>query len=200
MEKFAQQIDFIIEVDKLKSIFRKSLLTDNSRQENVAEHSWHLAVAVVLLEPYANFRNLDMLKVVKMALIHDIVEIDAGDTYAYDVKANEDKKEREEKAADRIYGLLVNSQQTEMKDLWHEFEERRTPEAIYVDSVDRFLPILHNFLTKGQQWQAFGISSQQVLERNHPIQEGSAFLWNFVTEIIHESVEKGYLSEKKVAG
>lgn len=193
MEKFTTQVDFIIEIDKLKSVFRKSLLLDNSRQENVAEHSWHLAMAVTLLEPYSNFKNMNMLKALKMALIHDIVEIDAGDTYAYDTSANKDKREREEKAAERIYGLLMNSQQDELKNLWHEFEERKTPEAKYVDAVDRFLPIMHNYLTKGLNWQAFGVTPTMVLTRNSPIQDGSEFLWKFVNDIVDEAKEKGYL-------
>ncbi|MBN2167422.1 MAG: HD domain-containing protein [Marinilabiliaceae bacterium] len=193
MLQFISEIDFIIEIDKLKSVFRKSLVLDQSKNENSAEHSWHLAVAVTVLEPYANFKNMDMLKVTRMALIHDIVEIDAGDTYAYDDEANKLKHEKEVCAADRIYGLLQNDRQNELKNLWYEFEKRESPEAKFVDAVDRFIPIMINYLTQGKQWKAFGVTATKVLTRNNPINDGSTYLWKIVNEIVKESVEKGYL-------
>lgn len=193
MRTNSSHIDFIIEIDKLKSIFRQSLITDESRRENTAEHSWYLAMGVTIFEKHSNFKNLDLLKATRMALIHDIVEIDAGDTFAYDTNANKDKFERERKAANRIYGLLENAQQQELKSLWLEFEERKTPEAKYVDAVDRFLPILLNYLTEGKQWKAHGVTSEMVLTRNNPIKEGSDFLWQLVNEIVEDALAKKYL-------
>ena len=193
MKNYNPTINFVIEIDKLKSVFRQSLILDASRRESVAEHSWHLAMAVILLETYSNFNKMDMAKAIKMALVHDIVEIDAGDTYAYDPEANKDKLDRELKAAERIYGILPDTQQDELKNIWKEFEARESPEAKYVDAVDRFIPILINYLTEGRQWKLHKVSSQMVLTRNSPIEEGSSYLWNIVNEIVSDSVKKGYL-------
>lgn len=142
--KFKQILDFVIEVDKVKQIVRQTLLMDQSRQENDAEHSWHMALVLFLFSDFTNHKNLDMQKSVKMALIHDVVEIDAGDTYAYDVKAHHDKEERELSAAKRIFGLLPVEMRSEWMNLWQEFEAGESPEAKYVGAIDRFMPILHN--------------------------------------------------------
>lgn len=194
MEKLEKQIKFIKEVDKLKSIFRQTPIMDGSRQENDAEHSWHLAIMAVLLSEYAKEENLDVLKVVKMVLIHDIVEIDAGDTYCYDEKGAENKAEREQKAADRLYNILPEEQARELRALWEEFEACNTPEACFAASLDRFQPLLHNYETKGMSWKEHEITSDKVLQRNAPIQHGSSILWDYTKKLVDECVEKGYLA------
>ncbi|TLX77770.1 HD domain-containing protein [Labilibacter sediminis] len=190
---FENIIRFIIEIDKVKQIVRQTLLMDQSRHENDAEHSWHMALALFLLKDYASYEELDLVKAVKMVLIHDIVEIDAGDTYAYDIQANHDKYERELKAAKRIFGLLPEDLQNEFMSLWQEFEEGNSPEAQFVGAVDRFMPILHNYKTQGMQWKKHQVTTKMVEERNKPIQQGSEFLWQKVLDIIEDSKQKGFL-------
>ncbi|WP_343834721.1 HD domain-containing protein [Bacillus horti] len=182
-----------MEIDKVKQVFRRSFLTDKSRNENDAEHSWHLAVYAILLAEYSKHDNLDLLKVLRMILIHDLVEIDAGDTFAYDVKGYEDKAEREEKAAKRIFGLLPNDQGEEFYQLWTEFEEMQTIEAKYAASLDRLQPLLQNYFTQGASWQEHNITSAMVLERNKHIRDGSEELWSLVEYLVEESVKNGYL-------
>lgn len=194
-ERLKEQIEFIEEIDKIKHVTRKTLLMDGSRHENDAEHSWHLGVMAILLSEYANTRNLNVLHVVKMVLIHDIVEIDAGDTFCYDEKGALDKREREEKAADRIFNILPADQAKEVRDLWEEFEECSTPEAKFANALDRMQPLLHNYRTRGRSWQKHGITRDRVIERNLHIQKGSTQLWAFVEELIDSSVDKGYLPE-----
>ncbi|GAA0375654.1 HD domain-containing protein [Bacillus horti] len=192
-ERLQQQVTFLMEIDKVKQVFRRSFLTDKSRNENDAEHSWHLAVYAILLAEYSKHDNLDLLKVLRMILIHDLVEIDAGDTFAYDVKGYEDKAEREEKAAKRIFGLLPNDQGEEFYQLWTEFEEMQTIEAKYAASLDRLQPLLQNYFTQGASWQEHNITSAMVLERNKHIRDGSEELWSLVEYLVEESVKNGYL-------
>ena len=192
-EKLKKQIAFIIEIDKLKHIFRQTFLMDASRRENDAEHSWHLAVMAILLAEYAEDEHLDVLRVVKMVLIHDIVEIDAGDTYCYDEEGAKDKAEREQKAADRLFNMLPSEQAEEFRILWEEFEACATPQARFAASLDRFQPLLHNYETKGQSWKEHRITSSQVLERNKPIQNGAPLLWQYTEELIADAIDKGYL-------
>ncbi|WP_066630075.1 HD domain-containing protein [Labilibacter marinus] len=191
--RFQQQLSFITEIDQLKQIIRQTLLLDSSKQENDAEHSWHMAVSIIILAEYANEKELDILKCVKMALIHDVVEIDAGDTYAYDEMAHQDKEEREQKAAQRIFGLLPPDLNKEYTDLWYEFEKGETKEAKYTGAVDRYMPVLHNYKTQGKQWVKHNISADMVLKRNKPIEEGSAFLWNEVKQMVAKAQSKGFL-------
>ena len=191
--RFQKQLNFIIEIDKIKTIIRQTLLMDSSKQENDAEHSWHMAVSLFILDEYANEKDLDLIKAVKMALIHDVVEIDAGDTFAYDKKAHEDKEEREKKAAERIFGLLPDDVRAEYIALWEEFELGETPEAKYVGAIDRFMPVLHNCITKGKQWEKHGVTADMVLERNKPIEDGSQFLWDEVTRMVEVAKKDGYL-------
>jgi len=193
IQNFKKQLDFIIEVDKLKQIIRQTLLTDSSRQENDAEHSWHMALAIFIFQEHAKIQPLDMVKAVKMVLIHDVVEIDAGDTFAYDLEAHSDKEERENKAAERIFGLLPEEQKQEYINIWREFEEGKSNEAKFVGAVDKFMPILHNYLTQGKQWKKHGVSAEMVQKRNSPIQQGSDVLWEKVLEMIEEGKEKGFL-------
>ncbi len=194
-ERMKKQIEFIEEIDEIKHVFRKTLLMDGSRHENDAEHSWHLGVMALLLSEYANTGELDVLRVVKMVLVHDIVEIDAGDTFCYDEKGALDKREREEKAADRIFNILPADQAREIRDLWEEFEECETPEARFAASLDRLQPLLHNYKTCGASWKKHGITKDRVMERNCHIEKGSKQLWAFVERLIEDSVKKGYLSE-----
>jgi len=192
-ERFRKQIEFIVEIDKIKHIYRKTLLMDGSRNENDAEHSWHLAVMSMLLSEYALEKDIDTSRVIKMVLIHDLVEIDAGDTFCYDEKGNEDKLEREQKAADRLFNILPFDQAKEIRDLWEEFEARETPEAKFAAALDRLEPLIANYNTDGFSWQKYHISSDRVLKRNRPIEEGSVVLWEYVKELIEDSIRKGYL-------
>lgn len=192
-ERFNRQLDFLVEIDKVKQILRNTILMDSSRQENDAEHAWHMAVAAMTLQEYANAKELDMAKVLKMALLHDLVEIDAGDTFAYDEKGHLDKAEREAKAAGRIFGLLPADQCAEFRSLWEEFEEGKSPEACFAIALDSFMPLLHNYRTKGRQWQKHNITSSMVLERNRGVAKGSEELWSYINSIVADAVEKGYL-------
>jgi len=193
-ERLKKQIQFIVEADKIKNIFRRSKIHDGSRRENDAEHSWHLALMAFLLSEYSK-ESIDVLKVMKMCIIHDIVEIDAGDTFCYDAKGNLDKQEREQKAADRIFGLLPEEQGTELRKLWEEFDAMETPEAKYAAALDRLQPVLLNYLNKGGTWQEYNVKKEQVLKRIGPIEEGAPELWEFVSSLIEDAVAKEYLSE-----
>lgn len=192
MTRMEQQITFIKEIDKLKSILRMTRLTDSSRRENSAEHSWHIGIMAFILSEYGP-AELDLIRVMKMLLIHDIVEIDAGDTFLYDEKGHEDKAKREEQAANRIFGLLPDEQGQALHDLWREYEERKTPEAKYAAALDRIQPLLHNYLTGGTTWKKNGVTRSMVLEKNKHTAEGAPELWAYARSLIDESVEKGYL-------
>jgi putative hydrolases of HD superfamily len=192
-ERLLRQIEFIVEIDKLKQIFRQNVVIGTTRNENDAEHSWHLAVMAMILSEYAVEKKIDILRVVKMALIHDLVEIDAGDTFAYDEKGYKDKDERERKAADRLFNILPSEQAQEFFELWDEFEELETPEARFAACLDRLQPLILNYNTKGHTWQKPGITSGKVLKRNEPLKENTPILWDFVKEVIEDSIEKGYL-------
>jgi putative hydrolase of HD superfamily len=188
-----QQISFLTEIDELKQILRQTVLLKDLRQENDAEHSWHLAMMVVLLSEYSNENEIDVLRTVKMVLIHDIVEIDAGDTFCYDVHDREQKTMKEREAANRIFGMLPDEQAGEFKLLWEEFEEMETPEARFAAAVDRLQPLLLNFNTRGHAWRKHGVTRSQVIERNMHIEKGSVELWEFAKQLIDDSVRKGYL-------
>ena len=164
-ERLKKQIDFIVEIDKLKHILRRTVLIDKSRRENDAEHSWHLAVMAILLKEYAA-EDVDLEKVMKMVLVHDLVEIDAGDTFCYDAKANLDKRDRELCAADRLFAILPEDQAKELRRLWEEFEECTTPEARFAASLDRLQPFIHNVHTDGHTWKN-GVTSDQVHARRY---------------------------------
>lgn len=192
IQRLARQVAFITEIDKLKKVLRQTILLDRSRRENDAEHSWHLAVMVMLLAEHSN-EPVDCQRVLKMVLIHDLVEIDAGDTYAYDAEAHHDKEEREQAAADRIFNLLPPDQASELRALWDEFEERNTPDARFAGAVDRMQPLLHNCLTEGQTWLHHGVKRSQVIERCRPIEDGSKVLWQYMLEQIDRAVELGHL-------
>jgi putative hydrolases of HD superfamily len=188
-----QQIRFILEADKLKEIFRQSLCTQSRRQENDAEHSWHLTLLVITLAEHSN-TPIEVLRVLKMVILHDLVEIDAGDTFAYDTAGMVNQHEREAKAADRIFGLLPSDQAAEMRALWDEFEARATPEAKFAAAVDRFHPMLLNCHTEGAAWRKHGITRDRVLARNAHIAEGSTALWAYAQEMVATAVAQGHLA------
>lgn len=192
-ERLLKQIEFIVEIDKLKQIFRQNVVTGTSRNENDAEHSWHLAVMAILLSEYAAEKQIDVLRVVKMVLIHDLVEIDAGDTFCYDEKGYEDKEEREQKAAKRLFNILPSDQAHEIWKLWREFEELKTPEARYAACLDRVQPLILNYYTNGHTWKKPGVTSEKVLKRNALLEENAPELWKYAKEIINDSIMKGYL-------
>ncbi len=191
-DRLLKQIEFIIEIDKLKYIFRQTPLIDKSRKENDAEHSWHLATMAFLLSEYAP-DGTDISRVIKMVLIHDLVEIDAGDTYLFDEAAQHDKAEREQKAADRIFGILPEEDGKELMDLWHEFEERKTKEARFASLMDRIQPFLHNISTEGISWLEHGVSRSQVLNRMEPVVGQFPAFWEFLTANVDAAVKKGWL-------
>lgn len=191
--RLTQQIQFILEIDKLKQVLRQTLLADASRQENSAEHSWHIAVMAIALAEYAP-QGVDLWRVVKMLLIHDLVEIDAGDTYCYDVQGNESKAEREAEAATRLFGLLPVDLGDELRLLWEEFEAQETVTAKFAAALDRIQPFLHNQYTQGVMWRKNGITSDRVLDRMRPVEAGAPELWSFIEQAIEDCVTKGYLA------
>ena len=195
-ERLRHQIAFITEVDKLKEVFRQTVVTQSRRAENSAEHSWHFALMIIVLAEHSNHQPLDVLHILKMVLIHDLVEIDAGDTFAYDTKNMADQHAREAVAATRIFGLLPPDQTTEFRALWDEFEEQRTPEAKFAAACDRFHPMLLNCLTDGHAWQKHGITHDRVLARNAHVALGSQTIWEYAVRMIDEAVAKGHLLPK----
>lgn len=193
-ERLSQQLAFITEIDKLKSVLRRTLLQDGSRVENSAEHSWHLAMMALVLLEYAP-EGTDLSHTVKMLLVHDIVEIEAGDTFAYDAQANLDKDARERAAADSLFGLLPSPQGLELRSLWDEFEAGETREARFANALDRLQPFWHNFHTQGGTWRLHGVTKPQVLARMEPISRGLPELWPVVQGLVDEAVAAGILAE-----
>lgn len=193
-DKLAKQIDFIKEIDKVKYIQRKTKLFNSDRNENDAEHSWHLALMAIVLAEHSK-EPIDILKVIKMVLIHDIVEIDAGDTFIYDSQKNHSNTDEERLAAQRIFGLLPKEQRDELIAIWEEFEAGESSEAKFARSMDRLEPLLQNTSNKGGTWNEFGVNYDKVYEKKKIIKEGSDTLWNFAEGLINESVEKGILKK-----
>lgn len=194
-DRLLVQIEFLAEADRLKQIVRNTLLLDASRRENDAEHSWHLALAAMVLAEHANSSQLDLRRVLQMVTIHDLIEIDAGDTFAYDEQAHLDKAEREARAAERIFGLLPMDLAHELRELWEDFEHSRSAEAEFANALDSFMPILHNYRTEGRQWRLHGIDSGRVLARNlSRIAAGSVTLADYIRQIVADAVVKGYLA------
>jgi putative hydrolase of HD superfamily len=193
LSRLARQVEFIVEVDKLKEIFRQTVNTQSRRAENDAEHSWHLCLCVIVLAEHANTPNLDVLRVLKMVIIHDLVEIDAGDTFAYDTARMVNQHEREVVAAERIFGLLPPDQAAEFRALWDEFEAKQTPEAKFATAVDRFQPMLLNCRTQGAAWRKHGVTHDRVVARNKHIAEGSLELWAYMDQMLKDVVAAGHL-------
>lgn len=194
--RLARQIEFIVEVDKLKEIFRQTINTQSRRAENDAEHSWALCLCVIVLAEHANAAALDVLRVLKMVIIHDLVEIDAGDTFAYDTARMAHQHEREAVAADRIFGLLPPDQARDFRALWDEFEAKATPEAKFAAAVDRFQPMLLNCRTQGAAWNRHGVTQDRVLARNQHIAEGCTELWAYAQQMVQAAVDAGHLKPK----
>ncbi|MEG0614719.1 MAG: HD domain-containing protein [Oscillospiraceae bacterium] len=194
-ERLNQQMNFILEVDKMKNIYRQTYVLHENRRENDAEHSWHLAMMAFILSEHSN-EKIDLLKVIKMVLIHDIVEIDAGDTYCYDEKGYEDKNERETAAAERIFGILPPDQRDEIYALWQEFEAADTPESKFAAALDRAQPMTLNYKKDGISWAEHGVTLEQIKKRNLLINGGSSALWNYTSDFLEEAKERGILAEK----
>lgn len=192
-DRLKQQLEFILEIDKMKKILRQTILTDYSRQENDAEHSWHISVMAMVLAEYAD-QSVDIGRVIRMTLVHDLIEIYAGDTFAYDTLGNQDKKAREDAAADRLFAMLPTDQGMEIRMLWKEFDQMETPDAIFAAALDRLQPLLHNFVTEGHTWKR-GVTSEQVRKRMAVIEKANPKLYEVVNGIIEQSLEKGYLTE-----
>ncbi len=194
-DRLQQQLDFLMEIDRLKSVDRQTLITDRSRRENTAEHSWHLAMFAFILAEHAN-DDIDLLHVLQLCLVHDIVEIDAGDTFAYDTTAYSDKDEREQRAADRLFGLLPADQHARLRALWEEYEAMETPESRFANAVDRMQPAMLNHMVGEQStWREHNISEPQAVKRLSPIGNGSTRLWQHTQEVIAEAVRRGNLTE-----
>lgn len=187
-----KQIEFIKEIDKIKYIERKTKLFNSDRRENDAEHSWHLAMMALVLAEHAN-EDIDILKVIKMVLIHDIVEIDSGDIFFYDADNGHNNTEAELKAAKRIFGILPAEQAEELINIWLEFEDAETAEARFAKSLDRFEPLLQNYSNKGGTWQEFDVSHDMVYGMKRIIKDGSSSIWQYAEKLINDSVDQGYL-------
>ena len=193
VQRLDQQFEFVIEIDKLKQVLRQTAIMGGERRENSAEHSWHLGVMALTLAEYAG-DAVEILRVVRMLLVHDLVEIDAGDTFCYDAQANLSKAAREQAAAARIFGLLPADQGRELHALWEEFEAGETAEARFANALDRLQPLLHNYHNQGGTWRAHGITRDAVLRRMAPIQEGAPRLWPYVMQIVEASCVAGYIA------
>ena len=195
MERLQQQMKFILEVDKVKQIIRQTYLTDGSRKENDAEHSWHLALMAVLLKEYAN-EEVDLAKVIPMVLLHDLVEIDAGDTYAYDQAGLATQRARETKAADRIFGMLPEDQGGYFRELWDEFEAYESDDAKFAHLLDNFQPLLLNHESNGKSWTEHHVKKSQIYKRNEKIKETSPEVWEWMKQIVEEHIALGHVIDE----
>lgn len=191
-EKIQNQIKFVLTIDEMKNIFRRNLLADGSRRENDAEHSWHLAMLAMILEEYSA-EKICIERVLKLALIHDLIEVYAGDTFAYDAKGNEDKHEREVQAADKLFGILDPVQGAEIRALWDEFEAMETAESKYANAIDRIQPLMLNYLTDGHTWKMGDVTSEKIYKRMDIIRTATPELWHIVEGIINTSIKAGIL-------
>jgi putative hydrolase of HD superfamily len=193
-ERLQRQISFLLEVDRLKRILRRTSLVGGERRENSAEHTWHISVAAMILAEYTN-EPVDLLHVLRMLLVHDIVEIDAGDTFAYDVGAQGDKLQREQAAAARIFGLLPPDQCADMQTLWEEFDAAATAEARFANAVDRLLPVLHNMSNGGGTWREHNVDIAAAARRLSPIGDGAKVLWEYVETVLAAAVTQGMIRQ-----
>ena len=193
-ERLRKQMDFLTEVEKLKAIYRQNMVIDHSRHENSAEHSWHLALMAVILADEAIDPEVDIRTVIEMLLIHDIVEIDAGDTFLYDATGNMDKEDRENRAAERIFGLLPADQRDRCIKLWKEFDERKTPSALFASAIDNMQPVVNHYVTQGYGIKNKALKTRQVVEKKEFIKEASPNLWEYTRETIGKSEKAGYYS------
>jgi putative hydrolase of HD superfamily len=189
----ARRIRFVLEADKLKGVIRSTLLTDRSRFENTAEHSWHVALTALVFFDSAPTKGMDLERIIKMLLVHDLVEIDAGDTFCYSSTQRQTQSEREQQAADRIFSLLPEDQAGTLHQLWLEFEARQTPEASFAHAIDRLQPLLQAIHTQGRTWRQHRIRKDQVIQRMQPVREALPALWGLVLEMIEDAADRGYL-------
>ena len=194
-KKLQQQMVFIAEVDKLKNIFRRTILTDSSRRENDAEHSWHLALMAIVLEEYAA-EPVNLGRVLAMVTVHDLIEIYAGDTFAFDTAANQDKAQREEAAAEKLFGMLDKEQGQELRQLWEEFDAMNTADSRFAASLDRIQPFMHNVLTEGHTWKLGTVTKEQVYRRMAPVKTGTPALWPWLESQVAAAIEKGWIKER----
>ena len=195
MDRMKQQIAFLMEIDKVKNIFRQTYLADGKRKENDAEHSWHLAIAAFLLKEYVA-EDVDVMKVMIMVLIHDLVEIDAGDTYAYDAEGAKTKREREVAAADRIFGMLPEDQCGYFRELWDEFEAYESDDAKFAHLLDNFQPLLLNHESNGKSWTEHHVKKSQIYKRNEKIEETSPEVWEWMKQIVEEHIALGHVIDE----
>ena len=195
MNRLEEQVQFIVETDKAKNIFRQTYLADAGRKENDAEHSWHLALMAYLLQEYSH-EPVDVPKVMLMVLIHDLVEIDAGDTYAYDAEGAVTKQSRETAAADRIFGILPEEQEKHFRSLWEEFEAYETADAKYAHMLDNFQPLLLNDASQGKSWKEHQVKKSQIYKRNEKIRETFPEIWQYMSNIIDRYIESGHVKDE----
>lgn len=195
MDRMKQQIAFLMEIDKVKNIFRQTYLADGKRKENDAEHSWHLAIAAFLLKEYVA-EDVDVMKVMIMVLIHDLVEIDAGDTYAYDAEGAKTKRAREVAAADRIFGMLPEDQDGYFRELWDEFEAYESDDAKFAHLLDNFQPLLLNHESNGKSWTEHHVKKSQIYKRNEKIKETSPEVWEWMKQIVEEHIALGHVIDE----
>lgn len=192
-DKLQKQLQFLIEVDKMKTILRQTILMDKSRQETDAEHSWHFALMALTLFEYAASDQIDINRVIRMALLHDLVEIYAGDTFAYDTAGLLDKEAKEIEAADKLFALLPEEQAHEFRALWEEFDQMETPDAMYAAAIDRLQPFISNYQTDGHTWVLHKVSADKVYQRMMPIKSALPELWFFVEDVIQDAIGKGHI-------
>ncbi len=195
-KKLFQDIEFIVELDKMKSILRQTSLINEEKREDDAQHSWHISIMAMILEEYAD-EEVNLLKVIKMLLIHDLVEIYAGDTFCYDKESNGDKRERELAAAEKIFGMLDKEKEKELRSLWDEFEEMETPEALFAVAMDRLQPMLNNYYNNGGTWKKFNVAKADIYKRIGPVKDSSEDLWKYAEYMIEDSFEKGFIKKEK---
>lgn len=194
-EKLLKDMEFIIELDKMKSIFRRTSIIGEDRKEDDAQHSWHISIMAMILSEYTN-EKVDLLKVIKILLSHDLVEIYAGDTFCYDEEGNVSKREREVAAAEKIFGLLDHDKAEELRALWDEFEEMKTPEALFAASMDRLQPMLSNYKNGGGTWKEYNVSKSDIYKRIAPVKDSSDELWCYVHYMIEDAFQKGLINKR----
>lgn len=188
-----KQLEFVVEIDKLKQIFRRNLIIDGSRRENDAEHSWHLALMAILLQEHAKNKDFSLEKVMKMVIVHDLVEVYAGDTFAYDVAGNEDKNAREMAAAEKLFSMLPKNQGDEIRKLWEEFDEEKTPDSRYAAALDHLQPFIHNALTDGHTWRSGNVTKEQIYQRMKVVMDELPELRPWMEEQIQYGLSKGWI-------
>ena len=192
-DKLKHQLHFLAEADKMKTILRQTYITNKSRQENSAEHSWHFALTAMMLYEYCGIEGVDINRVIKMALVHDLVEIYAGDTPAYDANGNVDKDKREKEAADKLFSLLPDEQAAEYRSLWEEFDRMETPDAFYGSAVDRLQSFHNIYLSSAHPWIKYTVTADKIYQRMMPVKTALPKLWEYVQRVVNEGIEKGYI-------